>query len=31
MEQCIARRAVVEPEVRGWLTGVKPARATAKR
>jgi len=31
MEQCIARRAQLEPEIRGWLTGVKPTKATAKR
>jgi alanyl aminopeptidase len=30
MEQCIARRAVLEPEVRAWLSGAKPA-ATAPR
>ncbi len=39
MNQCIARRAVLEPELRGWLTGVKipkpgtssePAAPTAK-
>ena len=24
MEQCIARRAILEPEIRVWLTGAKP-------
>jgi hypothetical protein len=23
MDQCIARRELLEPEIRGWLTGVK--------
>lgn len=23
MDQCIARRAKLEPEIRGWLTGLK--------
>ena len=27
MNQCIATRAVVEPELRGWLTGVKIPKA----
>jgi alanyl aminopeptidase len=30
MDQCIARRALLEPEIRGWLTGLKikpPARS----
>jgi alanyl aminopeptidase len=32
MEQCIERRAVLEPEIRAWLTGAKPAAAKpAKR
>ena len=26
MDQCIARRKLLEPEVRGWLTGVKIAK-----
>jgi hypothetical protein len=30
MDQCIARRALLEPEIRAWLTGVKLA-APAKR
>ena len=29
MDQCIARRAVVEPEIRAWLTGTKVAPAKA--
>jgi hypothetical protein len=28
MDQCIARRKVLEPEVRGWLTGVKIPKPT---
>ncbi|HEU4726796.1 MAG TPA: M1 family metallopeptidase [Kofleriaceae bacterium] len=31
MDQCIARRALLEPEIRGWLAGVKPRPAAAKR
>jgi alanyl aminopeptidase len=34
MDQCIARRQLLEPEIRGWLTGVKlpsPAKRPAKR
>jgi alanyl aminopeptidase len=34
MDQCIARRKQLEPEIRGWLTGVKlpsPAKPAAKR
>jgi alanyl aminopeptidase len=34
MDQCIARRALLEPEIRGWLTGVKvpaPAKPRARR
>ncbi len=34
MDQCIARRKVLEPEVRGWLTGVKipkPPVTTTKK
>lgn len=27
MDQCIAKRALVEPELRGWLSGVKLPRA----
>jgi alanyl aminopeptidase len=30
MEQCIARRALLEPEIRGWLTGVKLPVATKR-
>jgi hypothetical protein len=30
MDQCIAKRALVEPEVRAWLSGVKLPKA-AKR
>jgi alanyl aminopeptidase len=26
MDQCIARRGQLEPEIRGWLTGTRPAR-----
>ena len=34
MDQCIARRKQLEPEIRAWLTGAKlttPAKPTAKR
>jgi cytosol alanyl aminopeptidase len=32
MEQCIERRAILEPEIRAWLTGAKPpATKPAKR
>ena len=31
MEQCIAKRAVLEPELRGWLTGVKIAKDKPKQ
>jgi hypothetical protein len=32
MDQCIARRKLVEPEIRGWLGGGKPvASADARR
>jgi len=31
MEQCIARRAVLEPELSAWLAGTKPAATAAKR
>lgn len=30
MNQCIAKRAVVEPQLRGWLTGVKIAKNPPK-
>ena len=30
MDQCIARHAVLEPEVRGWLTGVRAPRPNPK-
>jgi len=30
MNQCIAKRALVEPELRGWLTGVKIAKDKPK-
>lgn len=30
MNQCIAKRAVIEPELRGWLTGVKIAKDKPK-
>jgi hypothetical protein len=30
MDQCIARRAKLEPEIRGWLTGVKAPKAKPK-
>jgi alanyl aminopeptidase len=30
MDQCIARRALLEPEIRAWLTGARPP-AAAKR
>jgi alanyl aminopeptidase len=25
MDQCIARRTLIEPEIRGWLAGIRPA------
>ena len=31
MDQCIARRKILEPEVRGWLTGVKIAKPAAPK
>jgi alanyl aminopeptidase len=31
MDQCIATRAVLEPEVRGWLGGVKIAKPTPQK
>ena len=31
MNQCIAKRAVLEPELRGWLTGVKIAKDKPKQ
>ncbi len=31
MDQCIARRVVVEPELRGWLTGVKISKDKPKQ
>jgi peptidase M1-like protein/ERAP1-like protein len=34
MDQCIARRKLLEPEIRGWLTGLKipgPAKPARKR
>ena len=31
MNQCIAKRSVLEPEIRGWLTGVKIPKANAPK
>ena len=31
MDQCIARRAALDPELRGWLTGVKIPRPPEKK
>ena len=31
MDQCIARRKILEPEIRGWLTGVKIAKPAAPK
>ena len=31
MDQCIAKRAIMEPELRGWLTGVKIPKANAPK
>jgi alanyl aminopeptidase len=31
MNQCIAKRTVLEPEIRGWLTGVKIPKANAPK
>jgi alanyl aminopeptidase len=30
MDQCIARRALLEPEVRAWLTGMRDERSAAR-
>jgi alanyl aminopeptidase len=30
MDQCIARKAVLEPEIRGWLSGVKAVKPPPK-